>query len=290
MPLQTGLHLDFARRLDLSFPEAIQVATGMGARYVQPVVHIGHDGVSETGLCHSLCLDEDPLLVKDLLAGANVRLSGLSAPCSLLRPEVAVPYLEKAIRFADELGAPMVTTSEGIRPAWVAGDEAWPVLKYTLKAVLRVAERHGIVLALEQGPCLSKTTMGLLKVLSLVQSNMLQISFDTGAAILAGEELYPALDAVGESLKHIHVRDFGSQVEQGLIDYTEEDHQARPEPAACGEGVIDWRRVITQLQRAGFDGILSIDGVAPRQAQRSLRYVETLIEALQEHMSLGAVC
>ncbi len=42
-----------------------------------------------------------------------------------MRPEISVPYLEKAIRFAAELGAPVVNTDEGIRPAWLPMDESF---------------------------------------------------------------------------------------------------------------------------------------------------------------------
>ena len=36
-----------------------------------------------------------------------------------MRPEISVPYLEKAIRLAAVIGAPVVNTDEGVRPECV---------------------------------------------------------------------------------------------------------------------------------------------------------------------------
>ena len=40
-----------------------------------------------------------------------------------MRPEISVPYLEKAIRLAAVIGAPVVNTDEGIRPAWLEAED-----------------------------------------------------------------------------------------------------------------------------------------------------------------------
>jgi 8-oxo-dGTP diphosphatase len=47
-----------------------------------------------------------------------------------MRPEISVPYLQKAIRFAAAIGAPVVNTDEGIRPEWMPLDEAIDALSY----------------------------------------------------------------------------------------------------------------------------------------------------------------
>ena len=43
-----------------------------------------------------------------------------SSHCPLMRPEVSVPYLRQAIRFAAAIGIKVVNTDEGIRPAWMS--------------------------------------------------------------------------------------------------------------------------------------------------------------------------
>ena len=79
-----------------------------------------------------------------------------------MRPEISVPYLQKAIRFAAAIGAPVVNTDEGIRPSWVGLDDAWRVMSYTLTTALRTAERYGVYIGIEPHQSISQTTGGLL--------------------------------------------------------------------------------------------------------------------------------
>jgi hypothetical protein len=87
-----------------------------------------------------------------------------------MRPEISVPYLEKAIRLASVVGAPVVNTDEGIRPPWLDDEECFQVMRYTLKKVLQVAGRYGIHVGIEPHQSLTKTTAGLLRIATLVDS------------------------------------------------------------------------------------------------------------------------
>ena len=86
------------------------------------------------------------------------------------------------------LGAPVVNTDEGIRPPWVGMDDAFSVMKYTLSVVLRTAERHGVRIGIEPHQSISRTTKGLLRIATLVDSPFLRINYDTGNAYLGGED------------------------------------------------------------------------------------------------------
>ena len=130
------------------------------------MVHNGRELLSEAGYFHSFSMDDDPGEMADLLKLNGLEASALSAHCPLMRPEIAVPYLQKAIRFAAAIGAPVVNTDEGIRPEWVPLDEAWGVMRYTLKTALRTAERYGIFIGIEPHQSISTKTEGLL--LSLI--------------------------------------------------------------------------------------------------------------------------
>jgi len=47
---------------------------------------------------------------------------------------------------------------------------------------------------------------------------------------------------------------------------------------ACGDGVIDWRRVIGILRKANFNGVLSVECGTPDQAARSLEHLNAVLE------------
>jgi len=274
MAIEVGLNLEFIRSQDKSFSAGVAEAARMGYRFVEPLVHTGRELLSEGGYYHSFSMEDDPYEMKDILDQHGLKLSGLSAHCPLMRPEVSVPYLEKAIRFAAVVGAPVVNTDEGIRPRWVSMDEAFPIMKYTLTRVMMIAERYGIRVGIEPHQEITKRTEGLLRIATLVPSPLLGINYDTGNAFLAGEDPYEGLKAAGKLLVHIHAKDISmehAERERGKVTGT-------PVGCACGDGVIDWERVVRILKDAGFNGVLSVECGSPQQAERSLAHLTAVLQ------------
>jgi sugar phosphate isomerase/epimerase len=190
-----------------------------------------------------------------------------------MRPEISVLYLQKAIHFAASIGAPVVNTDEGIRPTWVSANEAFQVMKYTLSTVLRIAERYGIFIGIEPHQSISCTTEGLLKIVGLVESPLLRVNYDTGNVYLAGGDPYEGLEAVCPLLVHVHAKDIAvehADAERGKVTGT-------PVGCACGDGVIDWQRVISILRGANFSGVLSVECGTEQQAARSLTHLSGLL-------------
>jgi sugar phosphate isomerase/epimerase len=273
MSIDVGVNMEFIRCEDKPFAAGEERAARLGLRYVEPMVHNGRELLSEAGYFHSFSMDDDPLEMKDVLDRNGVKASGLSAHSPLMRPEISVPYLQKAIRFAAAVGAPVVNTDEGIRPSWVSRDDAFPVMKYTLTTVLRTAERYGIAIGIEPHQAISRTTQGLLRIATLVESPLLRVNYDTGNAYLGGEDPYEGLKAAQHLLVHIHAKDISIQhaeAEKGKVTGT-------PVGCACGDGVIDWAKVIAILRQAGFHGVLSVECGTPQQAARSLAHLTALL-------------
>jgi sugar phosphate isomerase/epimerase len=167
----------------------------------------------------------------------------------------------------------VVNTDEGIRPSWMSLDEAFQIMKYTLTVVLNTAERYGINVGIEPHQSISRTTDGLLRIATLVRSPRLKVNYDTGNAYLAGEDPYRGLQAVRHLLVHLHAKDIALQqaeTEKGKVTGT-------PVGCACGDGVIDWKRVVAILREAGYDGVLSVECGTPAQAARSLAHLRAVL-------------
>jgi sugar phosphate isomerase/epimerase len=273
MNIHIGVNMEFIRSQDKPFAVGVERAAQLGFHFVEPMVHNGRELLSEAGYFHSVSMDDDPLEIKDILDRYAVKPSGLSAHCPLMRPEISVPYLQKALRFAAALGAPIVNTDEGIRPEWLNLEDAYTVMRYTLTSVLRVAERYGILLGIEPHQSITRTTAGLLCVATLVDSPMLKINYDTGNAYLGGEDPYEGLKTVSHLVAHLHAKDVTSQhsrTERGKTTGT-------PVGCACGEGVIDWARIVSILHEARFHGVLSVECGTPDQAARSLAHLQSIL-------------
>jgi len=273
MGIHPGVNMEFIRCEDKPLEDGVARARQLGYEWVEPMVHNGRELLSEAGYFHSWSMDNEPLELKDLLDRHGVKPSGLSAHIPLMRPEISVPYLEKAIRLAAAIGAPVVNTDEGIRPAWLDDEECFQVMRYTLKKVLQVADRYGVAIGIEPHQSITKTTEGLLRVATLVESPWLRINYDTGNAFLGGEDPYLGLQASLPLLAHLHAKDISitqAESEKGKVTGT-------PVGCACGDGVIDWARVIAILRQAGWSGVLSVECGTPAQAAASLAHLNRLL-------------
>jgi len=276
MSIEAGLNLEFVRKSEKPFAVGVEWAARMGYKYVEPMLHTGRELMSEAGYYHSVSMEEDPHVSKDILARNGVQASAVSAHCPLMRPEVSIMYLQRAIQFAHVLKAPVVNTDESYRPGWIADDEVWIVMRYTLKSVLRVAERYQIAIGIEPHQAISKTTEGLLKIATLIEHPLLRVNYDTGNAYLAGEDIYEALERIRSRRVHMHAKDISiehAEAERGKVTGT-------PVGCACGDGVVDWARVVKIISKHGFNGVLSVECGTPEQAGRSLAHLNGILASV----------
>jgi len=203
----------------------------------------------------------------------------------LMRPEISVPYLEKAVRLAAAIGTNVVNTDEGIRPEWLEDEECFQVMRYTLKKVLQVAERYGVYIGIEPHQSITRTTAGLLRIVGLVKSPWLRVNYDTGNAYLGGEDPYQGLTTVLPLMVHLHAKDISirqAEDEKGKVTGT-------PVGCACGDGVIDWARVCRILRDAKWEGVLSVECGTPEQARRSLEHLNGILAPARPRSELAAV-
>lgn len=270
-----GVNMEFVRSEDKPFAEGVEIAAQLGYQYIEPMVHNGRELLSEAGYFHSVSMHEDPLWMKEICERHGVKLSGLSAHCPLTRPEISVNYLTQAVRFAADAGAPIVNTDEGPKLDWMQEDMAWTLMEYTLTQVVKVAERHGIIIAVEDHQIFSQQPGGLMRIANLVDSPNLQINYDAGNAYIAGNDPYEMLEEVRDRVYHVHAKDIGGvqAEERGQVTGV-------PVGVACGEGVIDWKRTLEILQPLNRDIALSVECGTIEQAKNSIAHLKDAIASL----------
>ncbi len=272
--IDIGLNLGFADHAEKSFDEGIRLAAEYGYKYVEPWVITGYDPLALRGSYHVLSMQDDPLEVKAKLDANGLMASAVSAHCPLMRPEISIPYLSQAIRYASDIGAPVVNTDEGTKPDWMSEKEAFTILAYTLRLVLETAERYGINIGLQPRGHYSARRETLLRLLDLSDSPCWMLNWDPADYYIRGEDdLYDTLEIVADRVCHVHARDVSikpTNTERGAVTGT-------PIGCACGEGVIDWPRIIQTLRRTSFHGVVSVECGEIDQAQRSIKFLQRLI-------------
>jgi len=269
-----GVNMEFVRHADKSFEWGVEKAAELGYEYVEPMVHWGRELLSEAGYFHSVSMLDDPYRVKRACEKAGIKLSGLSAHTPLCKPEISTEYLKQAIRFAAECGAPVVNTDEGPKAVWTTEEEDYVLMRYVLKEAAAVAETRGIFIGLEPHQQYSQHPDGLDRIYDLVDSDAIGINFDTGNSYLSGHDPTEWLKRVRDRLVHLHAKDISvqqSEDERGKVTGT-------PVGCACGDGVIDWKKVISVCKSAPRDIVLSVECGTIEQAERSIKHLKKLVQ------------
>ena len=267
-----GINLEFVRHEDKPFEWGVEKAAELGYDYVEPMVHWGRELLSEAGYFHSISMLDDPFRIKNACDQAGVKISGLSAHTPLCKPEISCEYLKQAIRFAAEIGAPVVNTDEGPKPDWTSEEEDHVLMRYVLKEAAKVAEPRGIKIGIEPHQQYSKTPEGLDRIYHLVESPAIGINFDTGNGYLGGQDPYTWLENVVDRLVHLHAKDISiqqSDSERGRVGGT-------PVGCACGQGVIDWQRIIDICRHSLQDIVFSVECGTIAEAEFSLQHLKAL--------------
>jgi len=269
-----GINLEFVRHNDKPMEWGVEKAAELGYDYVEPMVHWGRELLSEAGYFHSVSMLDDPYRIKRACEKAGVRLSGLSSHCPLCKPEISTEYLKQAVRFAAECGAPVINTDEGPKPLWTTEEEDHTLMRYVLHEAAQLAEARGILIGIEPHQQYSKTPKGLDRIYGLVDSPAIGINFDTGNSYLSGEDPVEWLEHVLDRLVHLHAKDISvqqSDAERGKVTGT-------PVGCACGEGVVDWAKVVAACKRAPRDIVLSVECGTVDQAERSVAHLKPLLK------------
>ncbi len=272
-----GINLEYVRRADKSFAYGVKRAGEIGYKWIEPCFLDGRCLLSNAGYCHVTSMDTDPNLIKDLCAQAGVKISGLSSHSDLLNPEYGVLYARRGIRYARALGVNVVQITEDMYPPkWIDEFEAYNLMRITLRAIAETCEENGVYIAVEQhGPYTAKIEH-MKRILTLVDSPWIKCNYDCGNTFLAGSDPYEMLEAVIDKVVHVHAKDISvkqAEAERGKVTGTAVG-------CACGDGVIDWKKLVGRLKRAGYRGVLSVECGTEQEAIRSYRHLTKVLKEL----------
>ncbi len=273
--IHVGVNLEYVRHADKSLAYGIETAGKLGFKWVEPCFLMGRCLLSNAGYCHVTSLDTDPKEIQDLCAKAGVKISGLSSHSDLLNPEYGVLYARAGIRYAKALGVNVVQITEDMYPPkWMTEQDAYAIMKINLRAIAETCEENGVFVGIEpHGPYTSKIK-SLTRILGLVESPWIRVNYDSGNTFLSGEDPYAMLEAVIDKVVHVHAKDISrkqADSERGKVTGTAVG-------CACGDGEIDWKRVVKRLKKAGYKGVLSVECGTEEEAKRSLAHLTKVLE------------
>ena len=268
-----GLNLEAVRTSHKSFEWGVNFAKELGYEYIEPMVHWGRELLSEARYFHSVSMLDDPFRVRDAVEAAGLKLSALSSHSQLSKPEIAVEYLKQAARFSKECGAPIINTHEGHKQTWTTEEEDFVLIKYSIMEASKVAARRGIKIGLETHQTYSLVPDKYERILNLVDSPYIGANFDTGNAYLGGLDPVEQVERFKNRIIHMHAKDISveqSNAERGKVMGTAVG-------CACGDGVIDWEKIVAIIRPLPQDIVLSVECGSLDQAARSIDYLRKVV-------------
>ena len=217
---------------------------------------------------------DDPLRIKRACEAPSSSSPASRPTRPLCKPDISVDYLKQAIRFAAECGAPVINTDEGPKPPWTTIDEDHVLMRYTLQEAALVAEPRGILIGLEPHQQYSKHPGRPRPDLRPGEESRPSASTSTPATLTsAATTLMPgsSTSPIGWSTCTPRTsRPQQSAAERGKVTGT-------PVGCACGDGVIDWSRVVAICRKAPRDIVFSVECGTVDQAARSVKHLQALI-------------
>ena len=270
--INIGLNTEAFRHADKPLEYSLEAIRKQGYRYCELNMLNGRDLLCEAGYYGAISMERDPLEIRDIVKSFGLKVSAVSAHAPMAQPEISIPFLTRAIEYADAVGATCVCTDEGVIPDWMNKRQAFNTIHYTLRRVLPVAERHKIHIGLEPHQIYTVRLKTYLEILGLVDSPYFSCNPDTGNVFMAGEDTYEFLEAIAKKVVHVHAKDIGG---------VEMDDRGKvtgvPSGCACGEGVLDWERIIKILRKAKFKGVLSVECSSEEQGRTSYKYLRKVL-------------
>ncbi|RLG11914.1 MAG: hypothetical protein DRN64_00770, partial [Thaumarchaeota archaeon] len=271
MVWKIGCNSDSFRETARSFEYMLKVLSELGFDSVEPQVITGQASSILYGYDPTISLESDPIEIKRLAADYGLEIICISAHANLMDVGEAGPcYLMKAIRFAKLIGAEIVNTSEGPKPDYLTEEEAFQLMKFNLRSILRLAKNLDIKVSIEPHNIYTVQTATMLRILNLAPpelSEYLGVNFDTGNVTLFGTDPLEMLDAVIDRVIHVHLKDLDRETYEKYKGKT-----GIPFGTALGKGIVPLKEIIDRLKKAGFDGELSIECSAT-DLKESIEYV-----------------
>jgi len=192
--------------------------------------------------------DDGLLAFKARVEARGLQVASCGAGPNLVDPAVQAAsqaQMRTILRAAAVMGHRLVTAEVKALPKGLPPEEGWKTCIDNVRALCDAAESEGVDLCVEPGgPCLVRTTEDLERLFAAVPHKRLRVNFDGGNLWNAGSDPVDAARRLGRHVSHVHVKDWS---------------RAAGREMALGDGEVDYRAVLRELRKAGYDGWLVIE-------------------------------
>ena len=201
--------------------------------------------------------------------------------------EAHIAELKKRIAFAGDLGIEKIVTSTGINTTLEEGiyDKADSIRRTparslnqfveTFAPIVEYAEKKNVKLAFENCPLMGNIAISPVmwrEILKRLDSKMVGLAYDPSHLVWQFIDPYAPVAEFGDRIFHVHAKDTEIKEERlkecGILtDFSWWSYRIP------GHGLLDWRKLTGELEKAGYQGTVSIEHEDP-DYEDSLELVE----------------
>ncbi len=279
--IHLGMHTDNWRPLSGSFQMAVDSAVKYGLTHIEFGVIHGQYFVNGLGYDPAVSLYSNPRRLRRILEQRGLQVSQIDAAFPMMGPEgsaFGVPYVQQAIRFAAEIGCPIVDTTDGaFKTEGYSDEEVFRIACENYKQCLAWAEDYGIIINIEtHGPYTTNPDF-LERLFQHFESPYLRFNFDTGNTYISGKDPVEYLKRFRKYVSHCHIKD----VSPGLaaaVRGEETGIGCSEVPVGGGVNAENIKKCLEFLKQSGWDGVVSIECYgADENIRKSIEFLRPLV-------------
>lgn len=260
--IHLGLHTDNWRPLSMSFEAAVEKILAVGLNHVEFAVIHGQNFIQALGYDPGISLQSSPRALRRFCEDKGLIVSQIDGAYPMMGPNgsaYGVQYVQQAIRFASELGCPMVDTVDGaFETPGMTRKEVFRVTCDNYAQVLPWAEDYKVIVNVEpHGPYTNDLDF-MQKLFKHFDSEWLRLNFDTGNSFIAGHDPLEYVKTLRQYLTHCHIKDVSPDL-AAAVRGEETGIGSSIVPVGGGVNAENIRRCIKYLQQTKWDGAVSIE-------------------------------
>jgi sugar phosphate isomerase/epimerase len=279
--IHLGMHTDNWRPLSGNFQMAVETALKYGLSHIEFGVIHGQYFVHGLGYDPAVSLQSNPRRLRKYLESKGLRVSQIDGAFPLMGPDgstFGVQYVQQAIRFAAEIGCPIVDTTDGaLKYEGYTDDEIFRIAVENYKQCLAWADDYGVTINIEtHGPYTTNAEF-LMRLFRHFESERLRFNFDTGNTYISGNDPLEYLKQFRKYVSHCHIKDVSPGLAAAMRG-EETGIGCSEVPVGGGVNAENIRKCLAFLKETGWEGVVSIECYgADENIRKSIEFLRRLV-------------
>jgi sugar phosphate isomerase/epimerase len=279
--IELGLHTDNWRLLCGNFRTAADSAVKYGLKHLEFAAIHGQYFIQAMGYEPGISLQSNPRALKRYCDQRGLAISQIDGSYPLMGPDgstFGVQYVQQSIRFAAELGCPMVDTIDGaVEIEGLGREEVFRITCDNYRQCLSWAEDYGVIINVEpHGPYTNDGDF-MERLFRHFESEYLRMNFDTGNTFIAGLDPLEYMKRFRKYIAHAHIKDVSPALAAAARG--EETGIACSEvPIGGGVNAENIKQCLEYLQQTDWSGVVSIECYgSDENIRRSVEFLRAIV-------------